>query len=485
MRITSVFRYVLVSSLIVFCLSFAIMFTRFVNNVAASDTGKTDVYASLRTFTDVLSLVRKNYVKEVDFEQLVEGAIKGMLLTLDPHSSYLNTDTFKELQVETKGKFGGLGIEITVRDGLLTVVAPIEDSPAFRAGVKSGDQIIKIGKEFTKDLTLVDAIKKMRGPKGSPITISVHREGQKSLIPITVIRDIIRVKSVRSRVLEPGFGYVRLAQFQEGSAREFLKALEKLKKDAGEKGLNGLVIDLRNNPGGLLTQAVRIADLFLEEGIIVYTDGRLESQKQKYNAHRDGNEPKYPLVVLVNEGSASASEIVAGALQDHKRALLVGKQTFGKGSVQTILPMKSGAALRLTTALYYTKSGRSIQAEGIAPDVKISARRYPSDSEEVLEEDEPRLPKEENLPGAIKNPQSNNKKKSSLKKSKKINKTKNKSFNDEERYSIGSRSAMSAKLADLLKADPQLEEALRLLKTWHVFHNKPTIQAMSSHMGNA
>lgn len=452
----------------------------FVHQVAAKESGVEDAYEQLKVFTDVMGLVQKNYVNSVETKDLVEGAVKGMLVSLDPHSGYLNPENYRELQVETRGEFGGLGIEITVKDGLLTVVSPIEDSPATRAGVLAGDQIIKIGDEFTKDLTLIDAVKRMRGPKGSPITISVHREGSSALIPLTIIRDIIRVQSVRYRMLDEDFGYVRLAQFQEESSEEFQKALDALRKRTKDKQLNGLVIDLRNNPGGLLTQAIRVADLFLEEGVIVYTDGRLESQKQKYFAHKDEREPKYPIVVLINGGSASASEIVAGALQDHKRALIVGTQSFGKGSVQTILPMENGSALRLTTALYYTKSGRSIQAQGIKPDIVVEARRFPKDSEELLEEDEVMPRRERDLPGAIKNP--NAKPTEPATPEGEDQRTRKGVSSQEERFAIGSRSAMEAELSELLKEDPQLDEALRLLKTWNVFQGRPTLQAKGAEM---
>jgi len=447
--------------------------------VAAKENGEGDVYQELKTFTDVLALIQKNYVEVVDVKGLVEGALKGMLLTLDPHSSYMNEETYNELKVETKGEFGGLGIEITVKDGLLTVVAAIEDSPAFKAGVQAGDQIIKIGDEFAKNMSMVDAVKKMRGPKGTPVTIAVHRKDRKDLISITVIRDVIKVKSVRWRTLEDRFGYVRLVQFQEESTDEFIKALEELPKQSKDKKLHGLVIDLRNNPGGLLNQATRIADLFLKEGVIVYTDGRLESQKQKYYAHDDNNEPDFPIIVLVNGGSASASEIVSGALQDSGRAIILGTQTFGKGSVQTILPMDNGGALRLTTALYYTKSGRSIQAQGITPDVIVAEKRFPDDSEELLEEDEVGPRKEKDLPGALKNPQNKNAEQTKPETQPK-NETGPKS-NDEqssnkdksEHFQIGSRNAMTADLPKLLADDPQLDEALKLLKTWHVFQGKP------------
>ncbi len=453
-----------------------VLAVNFVHQVAAKETALGDSYRHLKIFTDVLALVRKNYVNEVDVKELVEGAVKGMLSSLDPHSGYLTTDMYKELQVETKGEFGGLGIEITVKDGLLTVVTPIEDSPAFRAGVQAGDQIIKIGEEFTKDLTLIDAVKKMRGPKGTPVTISVHREGVRDLIPITVIRDIIHVDSVRSRTLEKGFGYIRLAQFQEGSASEFKSALKEITTESGERGLQGLVIDLRNNPGGLLTQAIRVADIFLTDGVIVYTDGRLESQKQKYYAHNDGIEAEFPMVVLVNGGSASASEIVAGALQDHERAVILGTQSFGKGSVQTILPMENGSALRLTTALYYTKSGRSIQAQGIKPDIVVSARRFPRDSEELLEEDETEpSTREADLPGAIKNPSQKSAPEPESEADGESQPQAGAAKNN--RIAIGSRRAMEASLEELLKDDPQLDEAFKLLKTWRIFKGKPTLQA--------
>ncbi len=472
--------------LVIFLAAAAGGIASFVHQVAAKESSVLDEYKDLKVFTDVLGLVERNYVQQVEVNQLVEGAVKGMLQNLDPHSSFMNQDAYKELQVETKGEFGGLGIEITVKDGLLTVVSPIEDSPAARAGVQAGDQIIKIGDRFSKDLTLLDAVKMMRGPKGSPITLYMHREGSAELVPLTVVRDIIHVQSVRSRMLEDGFGYVRLAQFQEGSASEFKEALNQLPKQSTDQKLHGLVLDLRNNPGGLLTQAIKVADLFLDDGLIVYTDGRLESQKQKYYATKDGSEPSYPIVIIVNSGSASASEIVAGAMQDSKRALVLGVQSFGKGSVQTILPMESGAALRLTTALYYTRNGRSIQAEGIKPDVVVANRRLPSDSEELLEEDEAENPatmKEKDLPGAIKNPKkgkssssdndadTNVKSQPSKGTSKKSSKGQSKA--EQDRIPIGSRQAMEADIAKLLKDDVQLEEALKMLKTLHIFQQRP------------
>jgi len=326
-------------------------------------------YEELETFTNVLAIIQKNYVEEVDTKRLVEGAINGMLASLDPHSAYLTPELYKELQVETKGSFGGLGIEITNRNGMLTVVAPIEDTPAARAGIKPQDIILKIDGEFTKDMSLVEAVKKMRGPKNSKVRLTIKRENPAQLLDVTLTREVIKIQSVKTKALPNGYGYLRITQFQEHSDDDVEKALRQLQKDTG--GMRGLVLDLRNNPGGLLTQAVKISDEFLDSGLIVYTDGRLENQKQKYFAHKANTWEDFPMVVLVNGGSASASEIVAGALQDHKRAMVVGTQTFGKGSVQTILPLDENSALRLTTARYFTPNGRSIQAKGIEPDMIV------------------------------------------------------------------------------------------------------------------
>ena len=353
----------------------------------------------MEAFSNILSIVKKNYVDDVQTKNLVSGAINGMLNSLDPHSAYLTPDLYKDLQSDTQGRFGGLGIEITVKGGILTVVSPIEDTPAAKAGIKPGDQIFKIEEEFTKDMSLVDAVKKMRGLKGTKINLTIKREGVADLLDVTMVRDVIRVQSVRSRTLEPGYVYIRLAQFQERSDRDMQRALEKLAAEKG--GIKGLVLDLRNNPGGLLTQAVRVSDMFLESGLIVYTEGRIDSQKQKYFAQKDGTWTDFPIVVLVNGGSASASEIVAGALQDHKRAVVLGTKTFGKGSVQTILPLDDNSALRLTTARYFTPNGRSIQATGIVPDINVDNA--------PTQEGKPDAPKrpglrEENLPGHLQNP---------------------------------------------------------------------------------
>lgn len=437
-------------------------FSRTINLAEALQNEALDEYKILKTFSDVLGIVEKNYVENINIDSLVEGAIKGMLMTLDPHTGYMNKDHYKSLKEETSGEFGGLGIEITVKEGVLTVVAPIEDSPAFRAGVQSGDQIIKIAEEFTKNLSIEEAVKRMRGPKGTPIKISVSRKGRRDLIPISVVRDIIKVKSVRYRDLGKGYGYIRLAQFQDGSSDEFRKALIDLDGKSGGT-MKGLVIDVRNNPGGLLNQAIRVADLFLKEGVVVYTEGRLESQKQKFYAHDDKVEPEYPIIVLVNEGSASASEIIAGALQDHGRALIVGQPTFGKGSVQTVLPMESGDALRLTTALYYTKSGRSIQAEGIKPDIEVELKKVSDEDREKVEQSMPRM-KEKDLPGAIKNPQNGLSSPPSTP-AEEVNEG-----DDAEREPLTVRSLMEMDLENLLKLDSQLAEAYRLLKLWERFH---------------
>jgi carboxyl-terminal processing protease len=406
-------------------------------------------YESLEAFTNVLSIVKKNYVEEVDTKNLVTGAINGMLSSLDPHSAYLTPDLYKELQMDTQGRFGGLGIEITVKNGVLTVVSPIEDTPAFKAGVKPGDMIFKIEDEFTKDMTLVDAVKKMRGPKGTKITISIKREGVPELIDFTLVRDTIRVQSVRSRTLEEGYGYIRLAQFQERSDRDLQKSLDKL---AGEKGgIKGLVLDLRNNPGGLLTQAVRVSDLFLDSGLIVYTEGRIESQKQKYFAQKEGTWTGFPMVVLVNGGSASASEIVAGALQDHKRAVVLGTKTFGKGSVQTILPLDDNSALRLTTARYFTPNGRSIQAMGITPDIIVD--NAPQDAKAEADKKRQSL-REENLPGHLMNPQQNS--------------TPQQDQGDKEKEKLLPPSGGPTG-DETIDNDAQLKRALDLLKSWDVF----------------
>ncbi len=332
-----------------------------------SPEDRDDLYRRLRVLAEALDVVQSSYVEEVSPEDLVYGAVQGIVAKLDPHSSFLTPDMFQEMQVETEGAFGGLGIEVSVKDGKLTVVSPIEDTPAAQAGIRAGDVIVMIEGEATQDLELMEAVRRMRGPKGTQITIHIMREGLEKPKAFTLTRDVIRIRSVRAKRLN-SVAVVRVAQFQQGTHVEVREALQKL---GAETLFDGLVLDLRNDPGGLLDQAVKVADLFLKEGTVVSTRGRDPEQEVVYTARDDGDEPICPMVVLVNEGTASASEIVAGALQDHHRALILGERTFGKGSVQTILPLSDGSGLRVTTALYYTPSDRSIQAKGIVPDVRV------------------------------------------------------------------------------------------------------------------
>jgi carboxyl-terminal processing protease len=350
-----------------------------VGSVAASTR-----YEDLSLFTSVLNLVRRNYVEEVSERDLVHGAVRGMLQDLDPHSSFLDLEAYKEMQVDTRGEFHGLGIEITKRkDGFIEVVSPIEGTPADHAGIRSRDEITAICPtelpedweedcRSTKNMTLFEAVSLMRGKKGSKIKIEIFREGFDRPQPYTIERDVVKVVSVSGRMLEPGYAYVRIRAFQERTIHDLEDTLEELHGEAGD-GFDGLVLDLRDNPGGLLDQAVKVADEWLTEGLVVYTKGRVDSQLQEFRAHSPGTEVQYPIVVLVNEGTASASEIVAGALQDHNRALVMGVKTFGKGSVQTVYPLEGGAGLRLTTALYYTPGGRSIQEVGISPDIPVKS----------------------------------------------------------------------------------------------------------------
>ncbi len=342
----------------------------------AQDGDNKEIYEYLRTFSDVIDLVKRNYVEDVKDKDIVYAAIKGILESLDPHSSFLPPDMYKEMQTDTKGEFGGIGIEITIKDGFPTVITPIEDTPAFKAGMKAGDHIVKIDGKPTKNMGLMDVVKLIRGPKGKAVTLSVAREGTQGLKEYTVVRDIIFVKSVKFRMLSDEYGYIRLAQFQEKTSKDLDNALRELEKINKGRPLKGLILDLRNDPGGLLEQAVEVTDKFLSEGVIVSIEGRggkkgPDDGKMKFYAQKKGQEYLGPMVVLVNEGSASASEIVAGALQDYKRAIIVGTKSFGKGSVQTIFPLGDGSAVRLTTAKYFTPKGRSIQSEGIVPDITV------------------------------------------------------------------------------------------------------------------
>ena len=396
------------------------------------------MYEDLKVFTEVLGLLQKEYVEETKSKDLVYGAIKGMLETLDPHSAFMTPGMYKEMQEETKGRFEGIGIEITIKEGVLTIVSPIEDTPAFKAGILAGDQILKINGEPTKNLTLMDSVKRLRGPRGTKVTITIMREGFTKPQDFTLVREVIPVRSVRHELLEKHYGYIRVSQFQEKTDSEFEKAMKALEEE--NKGpLKGLILDLRNNPGGLLDQAVKVADRFIESGLIVSVEGRREDQRMKFQAHPQGIINHSPLVVLVNGGSASGSEIVAGAIQDHGRGILIGTQTFGKGSVQTIFPLKDGSGLRLTTARYYTPNGRTIQAKGIVPDIIVK----PSKTEEEKVAPIPRPPTEKDL----------------------------------ERHLIDMEKGppkekpVKEEVKEKKPADHQMERALELLKSWEIFKN--------------
>jgi carboxyl-terminal processing protease len=399
-----------------------------------------DVYQNIEILTEVLRQVEKNYVEPQKAKDLIYGAIKGMVSSLDPHSSFMTKEEFSELMTETKGSFSGIGIEITVKDKVLTVVSPIEGTPAYLAGMKAGDKIIKVEGESTFDMSLMEAVKKIRGPEGSQVKLTVVREGEKKPLEFTITRGVIPLKSVRYFFLAPDIGYVRVSNFQSNTAEDLSKALATLEKDGKMKGL---VLDLRNNPGGLLSQAIDVSEMFLDSGIIVSTKGRTGSHDIEARAHKNSHPRNYPMIVLVNGGSASAAEIVAGALQDNKRALILGSRTFGKGSVQTILPLSDGSGLRLTTARYYTPSGKSIQSSGITPDIEITFIAPDKDAKKPT----PRFIREEDLKGHMIGEGGGEKTKSEKK-----------SETDEEK-----------KASEILEKDNQVRQALELLKGWKVF----------------
>ncbi len=348
----------------------------------------------LRVFAEAFDRVSSAYVEEIDDRTLLEGAIKGMLSQLDPHSAYLDRSSFSDLQETTTGKYGGLGLEVAMEDGFIKVITPIDDTPAAEAGIESGDLIIKLDDKPVKGMSLTEAIDSMRGDAGSEIKLTIAREGESLPKELILIREIIQIASVRQRVLEEGYGYLRIAQFQSKTGSEVEEAIANLQE---EGTLYGLIIDLRNNPGGVLQAAVEVSDVFVEEGLIVYTSGRIRNADLKFNATTPDATNGVPIVVLVNEGTASASEIVAGALQDHDRAVIMGTNTFGKGSVQTILPLNNEKAIKLTTALYFTPSGRSIQAEGIVPDIWVDRSKV------TKLKSNPWRVKEKDLPGHLSN----------------------------------------------------------------------------------
>ncbi|MBT8371427.1 MAG: S41 family peptidase, partial [Deltaproteobacteria bacterium] len=341
-----------------------------------------EAYEELKVFSDVIELIEREYVDEVDTKDLIQKAIQGMVHSLDPHSSLLPMDAFEDLQIDTKGKFTGIGIHITMQDGFVTVISPIEDTPAYNAGIQARDRIIKVDGKPAKDLR--EAVNMMRGPKGSKVNVTILREGVKKPLEFELVRDVIPIQSVKSIVIKPGYGFIRLSNFTGTTTAEMKKALEKM--ETAKIPLKGLVLDLRNNGGGLLNQSIKVADLFLDEGTILSIKGRNPKNTKVFNASPSNAKRSYPLVVLINGGSASASEIVAGALQDHKRALILGTTSFGKGSVQTVETLRDGAGLKLTIARYYTPSGNSIQAKGIQPDILLKHRRLDAEEDQGPEE---------------------------------------------------------------------------------------------------
>ena len=400
----------------------------------------------LRTFTDVFANIKANYVEPVEDKELLENAIRGMLTGLDPHSAYLDEEAYKDLQVGTTGQFGGLGIEVGMEDGFVKVIAPIDDTPAQRAGIAAGDLIIRLDDTPVKGLTLREAVEIMRGEPGTKITLTIVREGLDAPFKVTITRAIIKVKSVKQRLLEPGYGYVRITQFQSNSGDNLMEAVARL-KDENKGDLKGLVLDLRNNPGGVLSAAVDVADAFLDEGLIVYTEGRAPDSEIRFKATPGDILHGAPMVVLINVGSASASEIVAGALQDHRRAIIAGRRSFGKGSVQTVLPLKDGTAIKLTTARYYTPSGRSIQAEGIEPDIELAKVKV-----SVVEDEGFEPVTEADLSRHLENGDKGNAAKA-----------------DEKEQGAGQEEDT---LNELVKEDYQLFEALNLLKGAYILNRR-------------
>lgn len=414
----------------------------------------TESYEELKTFSEVLSQVQRNYVDETKVKDLVQGAIRGMLSTLDPHSAYMTPEMYKEMQVETKGEFGGVGIQIGVKENRLAVIAPIDGTPAQRAGIKAGDYITKVNEESTKDLSLMDAVQKMRGPKGTKVNLTIQRDGSPDPLQFTLVRDTIKIESVKSKVLD-NIGYVKLSQFQEATGRDLGKVLKQFK----EQKLQATILDLRNNPGGLLTAAVEVSEQFLPSGkLVVYTKGR-ESKKDEWFAKGKDQMDDSPMIILVNEGSASASEIVAGALQDYGRAVIVGTTSFGKGSVQTILPLGDGSGLRLTTAKYYTPKGRSIQSTGITPDIVVKPQAPTTVAKADVKPGEKDADAKSTKPSVTAAP---GKEQSSA----------NGKGHEEGTPKNGTTPAVPSVDASgepALEQDVQLQKAVEMLKTWKIF----------------
>lgn len=392
----------------------------------------------LRAFAEVFERVSSDYVEEVDDKKLLEGAISGMLSSLDPHSAYLPPKSFEEMEEHTKGEFGGLGMEVGMEDGFVKVISPIDDTPAEKAGVKAGDLIIKLGDEPVKGKTLSEAVDIMRGKPGTKLKLTIVRKGADAPINLTITRAVIKVKSVKQKMLKDGIGYVRISQFQVRTGQDLVEAIQKL-DELNKAPINGLVLDLRNNPGGVLTAAVQVSDAFLNDGLIVYTEGRIKNSKMRFEAEKGDVLEGKPMVVLINEGSASASEIVSGALQDQKRAIIVGRTSFGKGSVQTLLPLNNGAAIKVTTARYYTPQGRSIQAEGIKPDIQVDLAKI----EKVDTSDFINV-KEKDLSGHLEN--GNGKDKA-------------------DKNGDSKEASADEDITKLLEKDYELNEAFRVLKT--------------------
>lgn len=407
-----------------------------------ADTEET--YKNIEILTEVLREIEENYVEPQEPRELIYGAIRGMVESLDPHSSFMTKDEHDELMLETKGSFTGIGIEITIKDNVLTVVSPIEGTPADKAGLRAGDKIIKVEDKSTKNMSLIEAVKKIRGPKGTEVKLTIMREGKGGPLELAITRDVIPLVSVRYHGLSPEVGYIRISNFQSKTAKQLSEALKDFEKRDSPQGL---ILDLRNNPGGLLSQAIEVAEFFLDSGVIVTTKGRHSRQNIRAQAHENKKQRDYPIIVLINGGSASAAEIVAGALQDNKRALVLGTRSFGKGSVQTILPLSDGSGLRLTTARYYTPSGRSIQLSGITPDIDLDF----VPAKKKKKQDGRRFMREEDLEGHMGN-----------------------EVEPVDEEIKGDASSEEQRINDLLARDNQVRHALQLLKSWTIFSDMET-----------